>query len=181
MKQKKIILIPYYVQEIMQRNSLQLADCLDLVKIRRVISVQDIAGFIALQGYNKTIFGIDIIDDLSFTLSNSIIKGNTELNDFLWKTLTPLSIDESIQNELKARLFESSGKIDHYKEPFGIYDLTPEVGGVVIYPGYFTTNGNTELQKNVIEKVLKLLYVYGAFHEVASTPFFNQYLKLLKN
>ncbi len=69
--------------------------------------------------------------------------------------------------------------VDRYKEPFATYDLTPEVAGVVIYPGYFTTDTIQKYQHELIVSILKVFYVYSAYHEVCKTPFFKRYLELL--
>jgi len=177
---KKVVLIPHWVQDVMQRNKLQLADCLILEKIKPLMSFNDLAGFVALQDYFYKVTGSEaVMPELTQIFADSINEKDVQLRSFCYTTLIKTAADDSVHKELEARLFDINSKNNIYEKPFIIYDLTPEVCGVVIYPGYFFSTNDFGLQKAVIDEVLKVLYVYGAFHEVASTPFFKRHLELL--
>jgi len=180
--QKKIaILIPFWVQETLKRNGLQLSACLDLEKIRPLMALDDLARFLALQNtkYFKLVTNIDYYSSLTSIWSDSICRVNTELSDSLWKSIDPVSNDSSLFSKLESELFSKDSYDEKYKEAFAIYDLTPDVFGVVIYPGYFTATNNTKLQRDVVESIIEILYRYSAFHDIAKTEYFKAYLKLL--
>ena len=182
MAEKKVaILIPYWVKEVLRRNSLPLSACLDFSKIKPLLSLDDLAAFLALQDskYFKIITGTELFQEqLTLLWSNSIVNTDVELYEFLWKILNPISLDESYSKVLMSRLFNKDALDIRFNESYAIYDLTSEAFGVVLYPGYFISN-NMELQKSVIESIIELLYRYQSFHEVARTPFFKGYLELL--
>jgi hypothetical protein len=180
---KTVVLIPYWIQEILKRNQLPLSACLDLNKINVLLSVNDLCGFLALQNtkYFKLVTGSDkTYSLLTDILSDSIAKTDSELRYYFFNTIEQLKDDISFSNELEARLFNVDSKLNEYNEAFSMYDLSPEACGIVIYPGYFTTN-NIVLQKAVVESIIEILYVYLPFHKVAKTVYFEQYLKLLSS
>lgn len=178
---KDIILIPYWIQETLQRNQLPLAACLDFAKIKPIMALSDLTAFAALDEFQKQIIGIEsnTWKDIVWHWSGSIPNTDPTLKDFLWNTVNSLSKDRSLTEEVKARLFDSDARTSQYKNAFITYDLSPTVAGVVIYPGFFVSEGIVELQKPLIDSLLKLLYVYEPSHEVAKTPLFKRYLELL--
>ena len=183
MSEKKcVVLIPFWVQETLKRNGLQLSACLDLDTIRPFVSTNDLACFLTLQDnmYVDSIIGAKSFSTLGMIWSENINKTNTDLASYRSVTLTPLVGDKSIKDELNHRLFDLNTSAVNYKEPFAIYDLTPDVIGIVIYPGYFKPSNNVTLQKEINEGIIEVLYRYNSFHEVAKTPFFRRYLELLK-
>lgn len=175
---KQIVLIPFWIQEILGRNRLPLSACLELDKLKNIISMDDIASFSALQQSFQKLIGISMMDELYFNWRNSIPEGYPE-NIAYAELVNTVSFDTATISGMNMRLFEPEAKTDQYNEPFAIHDITPEVIGIVIYPGFFTNNTDTNLQKLLIEGILKLLYVYDAYHDVAKTPLFRRYLELL--
>jgi len=183
MSEKKcVVLIPFWVQETLKRNGLQLSACLDLYTIRPFVSTNDLACFLTLQNseYTNIIIGANSFSTLSMLWSENINKTNIDLETYRLNTLAPLVGDKTIHDELNHRLFELNTSEIDYKEPFAIYDLTPDVIGTVIYPGYFKPSNNIALQKEINEGIIEVLYRYNSFHEVAKTPFFRRYLELLR-
>ncbi len=178
--QKAIVLIPHWVQEILQRNQLPLSACLDLEKIKPIMSLNDLVSFAALQSFYKQITGADSpMNSLLWVWSQSFPTTNVEMKDFLWNKVNTLSSDASFKNEVKTRLLSADARVSQHKDAFITYDLQPQVVGVVIFPGFFVGEYGSEFQKPLVEAILKLLYVYESTHEVAKTPLFKRYLELL--
>lgn len=177
---KHIILIPYWVQESLQRQQLPLATCLDFEALKPIMSLNDLVTFSTLQHHVETCTGKDtaVGDSLFFHWIRNIPESHRDSVDYLTKTVSTLETDPSFHAEVKARLFDPAGKLDRYPQPFIIYDLTPEVAGVVIYPGFFG-KADEALQLSLIEAILKTLYVYDTYNEVSKTPLFRRYLELL--
>jgi hypothetical protein len=179
---KEVILIPYWIQVILARNQLPLSTCLDIEKIKPLISLNDLITFVSIQNpkYFELVLGAkNYMSDIISIWVEKSTKTNTAIRSFCYNTLVPISSDGTFNSELVTRLFTEESKDTSFKEPFIIYDLAPDVCGVVIYPGFFTQVSNKQLQKKVIESILEVLYVYMSFSEVAKTPLFKQYLEVL--
>lgn len=179
---KTAVLIPVWILETLKRNNLPLSACLDLEKIKSILSLNDLATFLSIQDdrYMKLLTGVnEHLSQLSLIWSDGIPKSNPELKTFFWETLSVIAKDAAFHKEITSRLFSEETNSNQYEEPFTIYDLTPEVYGIVIYPGHFITDNNIELQRAVVEAILEVSYVYASFHDVARTPFFKRYLELL--
>lgn len=177
---KQIILIPYWVQEILRRNKLDLSVCLDLKQLKAIMSLSDLAGFVALGDHLGMLTGIQdaTIGDTFWAWSKSTAVNDTETRAFHDMVCT-LARDTTVQADLCARLFDEGARQPHYEKAFDIYDLTPEFAGVVVYPGFFGKSGNLQLHFPLVEAMLKALYVYIPYSEVAKTALFKRYLELL--
>jgi hypothetical protein len=175
---KRVVLIPYWVQDILNRNKMPLADCLDIGKMKPVLALNDLLGMAALQNFFPTVLGSDFPDELWWVWQTSTAD-NAELKKFMDAYVTNLGNNPVYVNVVQSRLFDEDAKHFVYENPFITYDLSPETLGVVIYPGFFVGNDIVELQKSLIKAILKVLYVYDPSHEVAKTPLFKRYLELL--
>lgn len=178
---RNIILIPHWVHETMKRNKLELPEVLDFKKLRTLLSLQDMAGFLALQEFAAQLTGLKEvhIGSLYFGWSASILANEHDQQDYLGKVVAPLADDPSIQKEVAARLFETAARQIRLEKPFICYDLSPEFEGVVINPGFFTQTSDSSLQAELVSAMLKALYVYEPYNEVCKTPLFKRHLELL--
>lgn len=180
---KKLMLIPYWIEDALKRNRMSLAECRDFNKIKPVCAVNDLLEFATLQNKAEMVFGKDAwyqsSYDLIATWGSSIAENNTEMYDYLTKNIMSLCHDASFDKELTSRLFTRESRQERYAQPFSVVDLTRDVAGVVIYPGFFCNPVDTRLQLQLIEAVLKVLYVYDSHSEVSKTSLFLRYLDLL--
>jgi hypothetical protein len=176
---KEFVLIPYWIQETLNRNKLPMSAALDLGKLREVTSVNDLISFYTLQESFDKLVGAPCVSCLFWAWEENIPMDNTELKKYYNNIVISLSSDPSFRNDIQTRLFDEGAKQDQYKEPFALYDLSPKVTGIVIYPGHFTNKVDKKKQKLIIDAMLKELYVYNTQHEVANLPMFRRYLELL--
>lgn len=176
MAQKKVVLIPHWIQEMLTRKGLPLATCLELPKIRSMLTLQDLMVFAALQRMSAQVIGARhvLVDELFDQWHSSIPAGDAE-SRALMDTLSQ-SLNE---DDVTTRLLVPESKLDECEKPFITYDLSPTVCGVVIFPGYFVPGAHPELFLSLIESILKVLYVYDTYSVVAKTPLFARYLELL--
>lgn len=177
---KQIVLIPYWVQEILVRNQKTLATCLELDQCKPLMALNDLVCFSALQCCSQQLLGYNVGNELSGLWRDSIPEGYPETRQFS-DLVETLNSDASFKAEVQERLFTIDSKVDRYNKPFVVYDLTPEVCGVVLYPGFFTIESKGMHQLSLVEALLKILYVYDAYHEVAKTPLYRRYLELLSS
>jgi hypothetical protein len=186
---KQLILIPYWVEESVRRSKLGLADTLVFEKIKAVMALNDLIQFAALQEYFDYIVGNagkgsgketnpSELSLVSIWFKN-MSSNSGEAIAFLSNQVCPFTSDASFKKELEARLFGPDALCARYTKPFDIYDITPEVAGVVIYPGFFNSVPNQSLSLELVESLLKVLYVYNTYSEVSKTPLFKRHLQLL--
>ena len=176
-----IVLIPYWIPEILKRKGLELKDCLDFPKLKPLLSLNDLVSFATLQEYYGKLTGAEEPSSLIWIWSASIPKDQPELSKYLWDTVSTISMDQTFKNEIETRLFCEGSKLDQYPEPYAVQHLAPEVGGIVIYPGHFILEENSKPvhQKALVVSILKVLYVYNAYNEMCKTSLFKKYLELL--
>lgn len=182
---KKILVIPYWVHEQLNRNNLRLADVLDYSKVRKVLSATDMSALLA---------ECDKLEPLIGPCEQPCYEGDTpeSLHNLWCKTrgvddvddlnrITNLSYDLSVQSDWRTRLFDPASYDERYPEAFNTYDLAPGVVAVVVYPGHFTAE-QPHQDKSIllIESILRVFYAYESHHEVARHPCFKQYLRLLQ-
>ncbi|MNU19554.1 hypothetical protein D3C71_77830 [compost metagenome] len=177
---RNIILIPFWVHEALKRNNLPLTEVMNFKKIREILSLQDLACFMALQDYTETLTGAEYmhLGSLYFGWQKNINANEHDISDFLG-TIQQLADDASIKKEVYARLFDANSRCERHEKPYISYDLTPEFEGVVINPGFFTQIGDRQLQADIVGAMLKALYVYEPYNEVSKTPLFKRHLELL--
>lgn len=185
---KSVILIPYWIEETLQRNPVaRLSDCLDFPKLRPLVAAADLAGFAALQKCFESVFGCKEIDcdvvraSLPLIWGDSLPNNNEAAYSYLWNTVCPLEDDPTVGRDVACRLFDEGARLPRCEVPYALRDLSPTVLGVVIYPGFFVGADAFKHQLAVTRDVLKTLYVYDTHSEVAKTSLFKRYLELLRD
>lgn len=178
---KKVVLIPHWIHETLNRHQLPISEALNFNALRRIVSANDMAGYILL---NRHAHHVGVVDpkvqdlvDLPSVLYKTVMA---EHMSYLYEVVCPLSDMPQMKEDLQDRLFSPDSRTPQYEDPFNIYDVSPEFVGVVINPGFFTGEaGSDQHVFDLLEAVVKALYVYAPLHEVASTPVFLRYLGLL--
>jgi hypothetical protein len=179
---KKVVLIPYWIQETLSRHSCALGDATNFDQLSQFVNTNDLIGFFALQRYIMELAGFEVHGNaLAIKWGETATREGAQT--LLTQTIIPFANDEEYLEDVASRLFTSDSRFErspHHVEPFNMYDITHDVAGVVIHPGFFTEEpGANGYRAALIEAILKVLYAYNAFHEVASTPLFKRYLGLL--
>lgn len=181
-KQMDFIIVPYWVDETLRRNGLKLDDCLDFEKIRPVFSATDLAAFLATQRFWHYIVGGEQhgIDSYSLRWSWDATVRSEDNKTLLASTIGELEQSEGIVKAVIERLFNPHNKRARDEEPFIIYDIPPNAGAIVVYPGHFTEVTAENLQCRALGGILRVLYKYNTtYDEVSWTPWFKQYLRQL--
>lgn len=175
--QKNFIVVPYWAHEAMRRAGLELKAILDFPTIRQALSAADLSELMLLQEDLGYLVGKPEGGFNSSALSSAwweTAKGEDET--FLRNTVYAVTYDTVNRESARSRLFSPDAKRDRDEEAFITYDISPTVGAIVVYPGFFTSPSAGELQFRALEAILKVLYVYNPYYEVARTPWFRQYL-----
>lgn len=178
---KRVILIPHWVHETLTRHQLPISEALNFGALRRIVSANDLAGYILLNRLAHHT-GIEdnhgsCADGMGGVFAQSLTP---EHSSYLFDVVYPLTEMQQFRTDLIDRLFSPDSRSPRYEVPFNIYDLSSEHEGVVINPGFFTGDaGSLQHTFDLVEAVVKALYVYAPLHEVANTPVFLRYLGLL--
>lgn len=184
-----VILIPYWIAESLKRGQMQPKDCIDFRKVKSVVSTHDLMTLIAAQDITSELIGAREGGAYGgFALGGlweqSIQASITPEEKRDLESYFDIATKGDYISEVRARLYspEANGPTHSptYEKPFNIYDLMPDVIGVVVNPGFFTEKPNKALQLSLVEAVLKSLYVYNTpTHEVATTSWFGRFMELL--
>lgn len=197
---KRVVYIPFWIQAMLQRRNIPLSACLDYNQMKELLSQEDQAQFLSLQPYKlfDATYGSDgypleyvytqrgtqvteddgASDSLYDVWARSLVAEDVASKSVL-ESIRTLCFDKMITNELKARLFAKESFSNQYKTPFITYDLTRDVIGVVVFPGYFTPEKNPSFKFDMLKSILKVFYVYNTPAMVCKTPYFRKYLEAL--
>ena len=179
MRNVDFVLIPEFVEKTLQRNSVSLATALDFHRLSKFLSINDIAQFLACQGYWSS-----VLNDPNFRYDCDLAS--------IWKKTCGGDIDTNLldqvcfingaqgqtKDEALYRLIDKDPVGQSVPEQFRVVDLAPDMYGLVIRMGYDCT---TETKKVVLRSMIKAINVYAPFNDVAKTEFFDLYLKTLTN
>lgn len=171
-KTKKILLMPFWISQILERNSLPLATIKDLETLRTYASPEDLALTLLLNRQSAVVFGKDVTSPelalpwcktpASMTIYNQLVD------------LLPLHTQS-----LQERLFSETNLDSRFPKAFDIHDLDGDTFLVVIYPGYFGGAAAPLNQTKLVRAYLELWYGYSNFDSVARDPLFTEYLARL--
>lgn len=170
---KSVVLIPYWVEEALKRNQLPLAKALDFSVMKNILSSNDLVLFVTAQSMLPK-----MIDCCALQMGWQITDAESKA---LYNQVMQLSNDPSFKTEYENRYIHLNGDAQ-YEKPFITYDLSLEVSGLVLYPTFYQEGSLTPVPQHhfdAVEAVLKTLYVYNTYDEVAKTPLFQHYLELL--
>jgi hypothetical protein len=179
---KKVVLVPYWVQEALSRHNCGLNDALNFDQLVRFINTNDLIGYLSLQDYLLELAGFEVHGNVLATKWLETAKADNS-ETLLTQTIIPMAKSPEYLDDVHYRLFSQNAVCDrlpHHEKAFNVYDATHDAACVVIHPGFFTEEaGANGYRAALIVDILKVLYAYNAYHEVAHTPLFKRYLELL--
>lgn len=176
MKQKHLILVPFWIEKVLKRSNLSLTESLNYSKLLGLLSLSDLSAFLKFQNCDN--YSITSGENIALLSSWERSCQNDERVE-LDSTVVPLSCEEEATAYIKESFLANQSAKDTV--PFKVVDLDREHYGVVIYPGfteYILTNSN---KVTFIEALLELLYKYFEIHEVSEFPIFKDYLRSMED
>lgn len=208
MRSKNIILIPHWIAEALGRNKLAVADCLNLDRLRNVVSTNDLVGFLALQNHVHRVVGgdekLNFLYDCAWTLQRNWV--GEDAYAYSCGDRQELPPNASLNNQELRLPDKSHPNYRFVYEQLGVLaedatvvkELTDRLFSFdrdqTRYEKPFITYDLTREvagvvinpglfssgdQVAVVEAVLKLCYVYQPYHEVCMTSWYKRYLELL--
>lgn len=179
-----LVLIPYWVETALTRNSMSLNDFFNYEKLRSIQSVHDIAQLTTLQELEELrINGVIRSDALSplFSRWKETSQGNQ--NSELASVIPNLSHSKDLKCEVLSRLSNQTDSFSPSNEDtpkYKIVDVGRETIAVVLYAGYIEYESNPNQFTDIIAKLLQSLYVYHSVTDVSATALYKYYVQSLE-
>lgn len=175
MKQKHLIMIPFWIEKALKRNNLSLTESLNYSKLLGLLSLSDLSAFLNFQNCDS----YSIITGKNNALLSSWEQScqNDERVE-LDSTVVPLSCEEQAAAYVRESFQVSTNT--HDLAPYRVVDLDREHYGVIVYPGFSEYILTTSNKVTYIESILELLYKYFEIHEVSELAIFKDYLRSME-
>ena len=175
MKTKAMVIVPYWVENVLKRNRLAFTEVLNYGKMRGLMSVEDLSAFLYLQRADK----IDLFKNAvnTYLLSSWEQTRSSDEKTELVSVVVPLSYSEETVNDVVERL--SQVQEDTEQNAYDIVDFAREAFVVVLRKGFMQSMATPVKQLDFVRDLLKLYYCYYEPHEVSSLQIFQNYLDRL--
>lgn len=175
MKTKAMVVVPYWVENVLKRNRLNFTDLLQYGKMRDVMSVNELSAFLTVQHTGR----IPVINNIvnTYLLSSWEQTRSSDEKTELDSVVVPLSYSEETVSDVVERL--SQVQEDTEQKPYEIVDFAREAFVVVLRKGFMQDMLNPTKQLDFVRDLLKLYYCYYEPHEVSSLQIFQNYLDRL--
>lgn len=179
MKTKAMVIVPYWVENVLKRNRLAFTEVLNYGKMRELMSVEDLSAFLYLQRADK----IDLFKTAvnTYLLSSWEQTRSSDEKTELVSVVVPLSYSEDIISSTTKRLERNPyTEMTQDSKSYGIVDFEREAFSFVIKPGFVEDMRDNAKALDCCRDILKLFYGYHEPHEVSALPIFQNYLEHLR-
>ena len=173
---KTVILVPYFIENVLKRNRHALADALDYEVLKKFISLDDLRMFLKFQ---ESSFSNSFGFISRSVLFNSWVQRSQCARSELDSDYIPLANSEKDNDTIKEMLSLTLGQSQDDTKPYAVIDISREIVAVVVRPGLNEYLEKKEGQLQIVRDILKALYASAEVHEVSSTPLFKKYVELL--
>jgi hypothetical protein len=182
---KRILVLPFWVEQVLSRNKCSLDACLDYKKIRQYLSLEDLAVLLCVQDLNITA-AEDC--DKGALFRSWLISADVAQKAELQNSVQPLSCNNELIQDIKLRLQDTATSYpmlgeeeNENKIHYRISDPTRDVAFLIVYPGFLQKNAIPQYRYNVVVELLKVFYQYMKIHQVSRLPLFSEYIRLFKS
>lgn len=174
--EKSFILVPFWVEDVLQRNKLPMASILDYGKMAELMSLEDRSAFLTIQRASK-------IALLSSTYNSHLLgsweqSAPEEQKAVLDSAVVPMSYSETASQDTYERL--ALGDKRPQEAPWRIVDFDRNAVAIVLMPGIVESLQCSETALKLVKEILSLFYGYYEVHRVSQMPIFGKYLELLQ-
>ena len=175
MKTKAMVLVPYWVENVLKRNRLKFTDVLNYAKMRELMSVEDVSAFLHFQttDWIAPLRGAECSILLSSWEQTRSANDPTELAS----VVIPLSQSEATASDAMQRNLVPAMDLDI--PVYQLVDVEREVLIVVIREGFSEVMQDNAKSLDFLRDVLKQYYIYMDVHQVSTLQVFRNYLERL--
>ena len=177
---KNIIIVPSWIQRVLAREKMSVKEILNYSKLCDIFSTTDIRAILLAQSYeplkayhitdqdNKALLNIwkKNIDPKKVTEIDAIV--NDGVNSHLDKDHFKFLINGEVREENSKKVFE-------------VLPGDNNTLLLVLHSGYFGSQDYEDQDANVIENIISVLYGECVQEDIARTPIFKRYVKILSN
>lgn len=178
METTSFILIPFWVEKALKRNKLSLKDILDYQLVRKILSLEDLAGLISFQQSNS----LEVFNGFyNGVLLSSWEKTSGHLKAELGSAVIPLSDSEEVKKYVSMRITSPNTSEDiNGDDLYKIIDIERNTFCIVFKEGFTQLAlSSFDVQLNFIRNILKVFYVYHSVDVVSKQPMFKYYIEML--
>lgn len=175
MKTKAMVLVPYWVENVLKRNRLKFTDVLNYAKMRELMSVEDVSAFLHFQttDWIAPLRGAECSILLSSWEQTRSANDPTELAS----VVIPLSQSEATASDAMQRNLVPAMDLDI--PVYQLVDVEREALIVVIREGFSEVMQDNAKALDFLRDVLKQYYIYMDVHQVSTLQVFRNYLERL--
>lgn len=176
----QVVMVPAWLFRTVLRNKLNTIDLINYDKLRPIISVDDVAEYLAINDKLK----IGGCNPNHYYYFGSMFRNLTPEQTIEWNnSVVPLSGSESISSSLISKLSRSN-PMDSYsdteaKPPYTFITVNTTVF-VILEEGFITHMSSTDNMLDFIKLYLKNCYAVAKMSIVHQLPLFGLYIKLLQ-
>lgn len=174
--EKTFILVPYWVQDMLQRNKLPMASVLDYNKMSELMSIEDRSAFLNIQLANK--IALFATSCNSYLLGSWEQSADTKQKAVLDSAVVPKSYSETASQDNCERL--ELGDKSPEDRPWAIVDFDRNVFAIVLKPGFIDAVKDSALALQFTREILEVFYGYYKVHQVSQLSIFSKYLEFLQ-
>lgn len=170
-----MVLVPYWVENVLKRNRLKFTDVLNYAKMRELMSVEDVSAFLHFQttDWIAPLRGAECSILLSSWEQTRSANDPTELAS----VVIPLSQSEATASDAMQRNLVPAMDLDI--PVYQLVDVEREVLIVVIREGFSEVMQDNAKALDFLRDVLKQHYIYMDVHQVSTLQVFRNYLERL--
>lgn len=170
-----MVLVPYWVENVLKRNRLKFTDVLNYAKMRELMSVEDVSAFLHFQttDWIAPLRGAECSILLSSWEQTRSANDPTELAS----VVIPLSQSEATASDAMQRNLVPAMDLDI--PVYQLVDVEREVLIVVIREGFSEVMQDNAKALDFLRDVLKQYYIYMDVHQVSTLQVFRNYLERL--
>ena len=170
-----MVLVPYWVENVLKRNRLKFTDVLNYAKMRELMSVEDVSAFLHFQ----TTDWIAPLRGAECSILLSSWEQTRSANDpaELASVVIPLSQSEATASDAMQRNLVPAMDLDI--PVYQLVDVEREVLIVVIREGFSEVMQDNAKALDFLRDVLKQYYIYMDVHQVSTLQVFRNYLERL--
>lgn len=180
----QLIILPYWIKQLLDRNKLNYIDILDYDKVRKLMSIEDVATFIGLNNsdYLKTNLLGRLLGASHYLKHHYLDDAAKEQVSELQSVIIPLSQSEIIYKTIIDRLSLDNIAEKDCTSSEDLYSLQINNDSTIflfVKKGILNALEDRDYAKKLISAYLRALYSLIPINEVSYTDAFKLYLALI--
>lgn len=175
---KKIIIVPSWIQRVLERERRSIKEVLSFKHLNEVISPADIRAFLLLQSHAILKDYHIGENDASALIEAWTTTGGAEACKELSSLVNP-STEQTLDKEKLNLLMSGEERKSGNEKTFSVVDGDSNTLLLVLKSEYFGGEDYEKQDANIVENILRVLYGEFLQEDIAQTPIFKRYVTIL--